>query len=285
MRFHEWLEKAERSVLIESGFARIRRMLWGDVPRINSVGFVTAQNPGGAAPAPGNSIESGRENKERNQNLEGYLRSQNYGPIKVKGKFGNEEDSFLVPNISRQEMVNLGRWFDQESVIWGEKKADPKGQPYFSFEYIPSESGVAASVRTVHIANQDVQGRDDYYTMVNGKKFIIPFFDDPYSDMVPGSKYGTVQRKEPDPASFYSKAETFFIPFFDDPGAEFIPLNEYVTEVTYYSSKLSSARAQELIKQIRWAEAKLQEPDKLPKYYWEKRGMIREALIELNRLV
>lgn len=259
-------------------------MLWGDVPRINSIGILTAQNPGGQAPMPDSPIESGRENRDRNKNLENYLRSQNYGPIKVKGKFGNEEDSFLIPNISRKEMVDLGRWFDQESVIWGEKKFDPKGDPFFRFEYIPSETGLAASVRTVHVANQDVQGRDDFYTMVGGKKFIIPFFDDPYANYVPGEKRGTIKLSPP-AADVMKAVETFFIPFFDEPDAELIPLDERVGEATYYSNKLANdPYVKQLIEQIRWAESKLEEPNKLPKYYWEKRGIIREALVQLNHL-
>src|SRR5690606_26730871 len=91
----------------------------------------------------------------------------------------------------------LGRWFDQESVIWGEKNFDNNNNPFFRFEYIPSETGVAASVRTIHIANQDVQSRDDYYTMVDGKKFIIPFFDDPYANYSAGEKQGTIKINSP----------------------------------------------------------------------------------------
>ena len=35
-----------KEILDESGFARINKMLWGGVPSVNSVGILTAENPG-----------------------------------------------------------------------------------------------------------------------------------------------------------------------------------------------------------------------------------------------
>jgi len=105
--FTKWLNKKS---LMESGFARVRRIMFGDVPDVRTIGIVTAQNPDGQRPWPGNDIESSRENREQNKSLEQYLRTRNLGPIKVKGKFGVQEDSFLIPNISKEELVNIGRW-------------------------------------------------------------------------------------------------------------------------------------------------------------------------------
>src|SRR5688572_22687232 len=99
--FGTWV--GDRDTMMESGFARVRRIMFGDVPNIRTIGIVTAQNPYGQRPWPGNDIESGRENRGRNQSLEEYLRTRNLGPIKVKGKFGLYEDSFLVPNIPKKE--------------------------------------------------------------------------------------------------------------------------------------------------------------------------------------
>lgn len=175
--FREWV-KTRHQLLAESGLARVRRILFGAVPVIRTIGIITAQNPSGQPPWPGNDIESGRENRDRNKSLEAYLRARDFGPVKVKGRFGLYEDSFLIPNISRQELLNLGRWSDQQAVIWGQRQTDRFSNPYMRFEFIDTDSGRAQSVRTVHIGSADVQGRDDYYTMVGGRKLVIPFFDE-----------------------------------------------------------------------------------------------------------
>ena len=96
--------------------------MFGDVPTIHTVGVVTAQNPNGKEPWPGNNIESGRENRDSNKSLEQYLKTRNMGFAKVKGKFGLVENSFLIPNIARKELIDIGTWFDQQAVIWGEKR-------------------------------------------------------------------------------------------------------------------------------------------------------------------
>jgi hypothetical protein len=290
--FKKWLDK---KMILESGFSRVRRIMFGDVPLIRTIGIVTAQNPHGQPPWPGNNVESGREDRDLNKSLEEYLRTRNFGPVKVKGKFGLQEDSFLIPNIAKEELVNIGRWFDQQAVIWGEKHTDSYNNPFIRFEYIDVESGRTQSVRTVHIGSEDVQGRPDYYTMVKGRKFIIPFFDDPHSRKVPGRKYGTVT-DVPDTAATpwtanqlaqqVRKAETFAIPFFDNPSAELV-FDEKVIELTYYSNRLpNDPLVRELVENIQQHTDALfdgEYAEYRAKYYWHHRGIVRESLWKLNR--
>lgn len=274
MNFKNWLYN-------ESGYSRIRRILFGDVPNIRTVGIVTAQNPNGSSPHPDNPIENSRENKYLNKSLEEYLRTKNLGPVKIKGKFGVEEDSFLIPNISKEELIKIGQWFEQIAVIWGEKDVDRNGNPYFNFEYIDVESQSTQSKRTVHLGGEDVQSRDDYYTQYKDKKFIIPFFDDPHSTKVPGFKFGTVADAEEEKVSL-KKAESFHIPFFDDPTAELVFYGE-VKEVTYYSDNLAKdIRTKNIIEQIQKHSDALLDANKNDKFYWHHRGIIRENMKKLN---
>jgi len=273
MNFSEWLMQ-------ESGFAHVRRMLFGDLPRINSVGILTAQNPEGEK-------ASKKFNKEANRQLWDMLRTANYGPIRVKGKFfGTDEDSFLVPNISRQEMIDLGEKFNQAAVIWGDKRADKQGQPYFRFEYL--EGGQVQSVRSVHVGSQDVQERPDMYTMVKGRKFIIPFFQDPHARKVPGKKYGTIADVPglPDDADeLAKKVETFFIPFFDDPENAQLEFDGFSTEVSYYSDRLADCPyVRQLVDEIHRCEEKLLAENKVGKHYWQYRGIMRECMNKLRCL-
>ena len=35
------------------------------------------------------------------------MRERGYGPIRIRGKFGNKERSMIIPNITREDMVRL----------------------------------------------------------------------------------------------------------------------------------------------------------------------------------
>ena len=255
-------------------------MLWGDVPSIKSVGIITAFNPQ-SLPA------SKKENETKNNELKKELMRANYGPISAKGQHGLKEDTFLIPNISKEFLIDLGEKYDQESIIWGEKKIDKNENPYFEFQFILVASGATTSTRSVHLGGKEVQDRPDLYTMIKGRKFVIPFFDDEMRHMVPGEKYGTVKlspEEDPDVAARRVELETFLIPFFDDLSEELIFWG-LANEISYYSDKLpDDPYAKELIERVHLCESKLEEEGKIPRFYWEYRGVIRESLRYLESL-
>ena len=74
--------KGERKVVVyEAKFSHIRQIMMGVIPRINTVGILTAQNPDGKP--------ADREFNEKNMKaLERDLRGMNYGYHKIQGKFG-----------------------------------------------------------------------------------------------------------------------------------------------------------------------------------------------------
>jgi hypothetical protein len=284
MKFKDWYEGR----LDESGFARVRRMLFGDVPNIKSIAIFTAQNPGGKQ-------SSSEENKKRNKELWNDLRLASYGPIRVKGKYTGkedlddikstpEEDSFIIPNISRNSAIAYGKRYDQEVVIWGEKYTDENKNPFFRFEYI--DKGITLSVRTIHMSGEDVQERPDYYTRIGNRKFVIPFLDDPLRYKVPGNKYGTVVDAPANNTSDNIKqAETFYIPFFDNPEAYELEFSGELIEPSFYAQKFyNNPYAQELIGEIHTREEKLQEEGYTSKYYWQQRGTIIMCLEKLGKL-
>jgi len=164
------LKEIIREELNEAGFARTRQAMTGVVPNIETIAFLTGENPGGE-PAPP------EVNKENNAALKKRLRAGNYGFRKIKGKFGSHEKSFMVMNIPRTEATALGQDLGQESIIWGHREEDEEGA-YFNFEYIEGETTI--QTRQVSMSGRDVQDRDDFYSQVKGRKFLIPFFDDDY---------------------------------------------------------------------------------------------------------
>ena len=193
----------------ETRFNRVKKMLMGHLPTVRTVAIITAQNPHGHDLT---QYQSGREqNNYYNMDLFNHLRKANFGPIRVQGKYGgNQERSFIVPNIQRQEAVALAARYDQQAVIWGEKDENPDGEPHMTFQWI--EDGVTKQTRIISGAHEDIQNRNDYYTMVGNVKFAIPFFDD---DPVPDTSK-VVKMPQPDPTA-YRKAEDK-LPYLDDFG-------------------------------------------------------------------
>ena len=170
----DFINEWKKFLLKESGFNRIVNILRGNVATVRSVAFLTAENPF-AQPL------SKKENRELNKALMSWLRQRGYGPIRIRGHFGSPERSFVVPNISRHDAVEAGKEFDQEAVIWGEKRATPKGTEFFEFEYI--EGDTTAQKRNVVLTGEEVQERPDFYSQERqsaGRKFDIPFFDEEY---------------------------------------------------------------------------------------------------------
>ena len=257
-------------VFNESGYSRVRRILFGDVPSVNTVGIFTAQNPQGRPPASKDPAVARAKNNELNKELFNTLKDGKFGPIKVHGHFGVEEESFLVPNITRGEVVRFAKRYNQESAIFGTKKFKTDGKPYFEFEYV--QDGVTIDRRSVHLGGKDIQDRDDYYTEVKGRKFLIPFFDE--------SGAGEVKEEL---LKGLNLLESFSIPFFDDPTAK---LSFYDRELPFYSGELPDSRAVlALVEDIKARACKCIVENKIGRYYYEQRGMLGVRLRELKKLM
>lgn len=150
----------------------ILNTLLGGRENIHTVGIMTAENPGGLS-------NTSEENEELNNKLAKDLKMMNLGYRKIRGSFGNKEKSFLIPNIRRDEIVELGKKYGQVSVIWGNKTKNG-----FLFDYI--EDGTTKQQRDVILFGKDIQSREDFYSQEprgpgsKAGKFVIPFFDDEY---------------------------------------------------------------------------------------------------------
>lgn len=158
----------QEEYLDEGGYSRLVRSLAGLEPNIESIGIITAENPMAQA-------LSRRENKLRNIQLANDLREMGYGFYQIRGKYGNLERPFVIPNIEREDIVNLGEKYGQDSVIW----------------VIKTEKGSLAELIETHGDQAVVRSRvilplaadvDDFYSIYKGRKFVIPFFDDLYKD-------------------------------------------------------------------------------------------------------
>lgn len=162
-------------MLNESGFNRIIAILTGKVPSVDSIAFMTAANPYGEP-------TSSKLNIAKNKELARWLRDRGLGFIRIRGRFGGPEKSFIVNNITKSETIAAGLEFEQEAVIWGEKTFDEEGLPTgFRFYYIEGEE--IRQVRDIVLSGEEVQNKEDFYSQERqsaGRKFLVPFFDEEY---------------------------------------------------------------------------------------------------------
>lgn len=221
-----------------SGFSRVRQLLMGQVPSVDHIGIMTAENPMGQR-------ASNAQNKEMNQSLMQDLRNMNLGPIPVKGKYGSMENSFLIPNITRDEIIELGKKYQQESVIWGDRISDQYSEPFLRFQYIEGEETIQQ--RDVSLAGTDIQDKEDFYSQKKGRKFWIPFFDDEYESAKPsdgGRRISFAESEIPD-----------------------------------------TKEARRLSESIKYRSALIKENERTKKSKWHHRGAIKEEMRTLQRLI
>lgn len=169
------IKEEVRNALTESGFARMMNIMRGLVPNVDTFAILSAENPFGKQ-------ASSSYNSESRKRLEKRLRGMNFGFQKLKGKYGQLENSLFIPNIMKSEAMELGKEFDQESIIFGEKagkKGDYEGMK-IEMVYTDDRFGEVEGTRYVWVNMSDA---DDLYSVVKGRKFQIPFFDEEYEDV------------------------------------------------------------------------------------------------------
>jgi len=155
----------------KSGYPKFANMMRGLVPTIKTLGFISTENSGGIKASNENNVIADR-------NLERNIKQGGLGCIKVLGKYGLEENTFLIPNISKDELFFFGKEYKQETVIFGEKMVDPDIQNGFKFELInTAESNFGLAQSTMYIFSGLDDDIENYYSELKGKKFFIPFFD------------------------------------------------------------------------------------------------------------
>jgi hypothetical protein len=98
----EYVENASKELPVED-VETLTKELDGEF------GLLTAENPM-AQPL------TEEENKQLNQKAEEWLTERGYKPRRVTGKYGQAENSFFVPNLTRQDAIEFAKQFNQEAV-------------------------------------------------------------------------------------------------------------------------------------------------------------------------
>lgn len=155
-------------ILREMSVERVERIVSGLAHDVNTIAILTPENP-----------QAQKFDKKHNQlfvsQFIDFMRSNGVTPIEIGGKFGgNEERSFIIKNVSKKQAIEIGKMYNQQSVIWG-KKVDDSPTPHFHYEYIEGGKTVSTSFKLNF--GQEAQTRSDNYSNFRKKKFVIPFFD------------------------------------------------------------------------------------------------------------
>jgi ADP-ribose pyrophosphatase YjhB (NUDIX family) len=95
--------------------------------------------------------------KERYKRLEQDLKDKGYKYTKVKGHYGGEEESFLVQHADPKEMNELGKKYNQDSVIHSDK-----GENKLHFT-----TGENADKHHKGKGYEEVPDAKDYYSVIN----------------------------------------------------------------------------------------------------------------------
>lgn len=140
-----------------------QKIIMGDAKIISTMGILTAENPHGRKYVK-------ETNERKNNELLEYLKKKGYDPIQINGRFaGMNEHPWLILNIERQELADLGKKYGQESVIFAKRKGK-----IFEFSYIQGER----TIRKGKLKLEHPEKKNDdvhCYFSLGGQKFTIRF--------------------------------------------------------------------------------------------------------------
>ena len=154
-------------------------ILTGKKNDIETVGIMTAWNPKTTQQEKDTNIS--RQNK-----LKKELRQSGYNFIDISGMFEIPEESILILNIPKQHLIHLGgpKKYNQTSVIYGRKVGRK-----MVYDYL--EDGTIIQRMDIVLGKESdaVKNLTDFFSLIKGKRFKIPFFTDDFS-------YGEEKYKE-----------------------------------------------------------------------------------------
>lgn len=138
----EYIDKATQELEVENTEVLAEELK-------GTYGFLTGENPQ-------NKSLTEQENKALNEKAKAWLIDKGYSPRKVTGKYTRAENSFFVPNITKEDALEFAKEFKQESVAHSEGMlyADGKVNPRvpenddISFSEYTPESDFVSIIKT-----------------------------------------------------------------------------------------------------------------------------------------
>jgi len=157
--------------ITEAKWSRVASIFRGGYPNIRSAAILTAWNPNSTK-------QTDEKNREDNKKLERELNVANFHFLKLKGSYGDPEESYIIYDILEHEALKYGKAYNQHSIIFAEPTGW-NGQKGFTFKLIECKIQTVLAIR--HIMNR-VDGDTNFYSEIpdgrlSNPKFRIPFYD------------------------------------------------------------------------------------------------------------
>jgi hypothetical protein len=167
-------------ILKENTQTRIKEIMTGINTGVKSFCIITSENPMGQK-------LSNKENIKKVDSLKDYLRLGLFKYLRAKGKYGSNENPFIIININLEEAKNIGNKFNQESFIFAYNKNDK-----VIFEYWKKENNNYKKLDEIDHFKNVSKEQDDFYTSTKSWKINIPFsiFED--VNFIYEENYGTL---------------------------------------------------------------------------------------------
>ena len=148
--------------LYENPMTRMKKSLLGIDKSVRSFAILTAENPMGEK-------YTKSQNIERQESLKQYLKRGIFQYIFIKGKYGNLENPFLILNININEAIEIGRIYNQESIIFANNYFD-----YVEFQYWEQKGNGDFKLLDTSDYFSTLDNPVDFYSYKRDWKFNIP---------------------------------------------------------------------------------------------------------------
>lgn len=176
MNTQEWLDRIQ-PVNESTRRQKAVRAISGNNPHIRTIAILTSENPMGVEyPERLKDDETGRTmefNRGRREDLEKYLALGCYAWFRIKGRYGSDETSYIIYNITLDDAQHIAEKYEQESFIFIRNNEDE-----ISYQYWEQEGDGVFKMQHERKSYNDMTDADDLYSQISrGFKFQIPFFD------------------------------------------------------------------------------------------------------------
>lgn len=168
-KIRDIFEKAiEKVGLKENPRTTLKAALIGQNPSIESFAILTSENPMWQS-------VNRKDNRERLIDLKQQLKTGGHPYHSIKGKFDNNEHSFVIYNVSTKAAESYARVYAQESFIFAIKKVD-NNKPYMQYEYWSTkDNGKTYNQNSIATKIDNAEAADNYFSRLNSYKFKIVF--------------------------------------------------------------------------------------------------------------
>ena len=173
VKAQDYLKKLNESLEENSNkYRRVKKALFGDKNgRIKTFAIISPCNPNAEQ-------LSAEENNKRVDSFKKTLNDGHFPYTQFKGKYGNDEKSFLIVDISQEQARHFAELYGQESFFWGTNNKDKNS----TISYYERKSPNSPKYDLIETSDtiEDASDAEDFFSKYGDIKFQIKmdYFED-----------------------------------------------------------------------------------------------------------